>query len=90
MSTFHIGELKAKPEHRDELLKSLEVLKEQPGFIDCVIYQSDTDENHFTTIEEWESTEDHQRFLDAMSKDAFEEWVDMLTEQPKSGFFKKV
>ena len=33
MSSFHVGELKVKSEQRQALLDSLEMLKEQKGFI---------------------------------------------------------
>jgi len=90
MSSFHIGELHVKPEEKGNLLASFGMLHEQPGFVGHSIYESDDDENHLTTVEEWESADDHAKFLASMPKDAFEKWITMLTQPPEGSFFKKI
>lgn len=90
MSSFHIGELHVKPEEKENLLASFGMLKEQAGFIAHTIYESDVDENHLTTVEEWDTATDHANFSASMPEGAFEQWVAMLSQPPKSSFFKKV
>lgn len=90
MSSFHIGELHTKSEEKENLLASFGMLHEQAGFITHSIYVSDEDENHLTTVEEWESAADHANFLASISEEDMEGWLGMLTQPPKGSFFKKL
>ena len=89
MTTFHIGELHAKEESREALLESLEMLKGMPGFISNTVYVSDENPNMFTTVEEWESKQDHDNFMAGLSPEMLEQWLGMLEQPPVSNFYTK-
>lgn len=89
MSSFHIGELQVKPEFRENLLASFDMLKDQSGFIAMTVYVSDEDTNKLTTVEEWESAQDHNNFMSSMSEDAIAGWMSMLAAPPVSNFYTK-
>lgn len=90
MSSFHIGQLHVKSDSRDQLLKSLEMLQEMPGFLNNTVYVSDENPNMLTTVEEWESAQHHADFLAALPEGALDEWVSMLEKPPVSSFFTKM
>ena len=89
MSLFHIGELHVKPDQKEALLASLEILKLQAGFISNTVYESNEDKNSFTTVEEWETEQDHKNFMSSLPEDALKQWMDILTQPPKSSYFTK-
>ena len=87
---FHIGTLHAKPEHTDDLVKSFEGLNQAPGHIAHECYRDLEDENKLTLVEEWESKEDHENFINAFSKEEMEQWLNMLSQKGEDSYYKKL
>ena len=54
--------------------RTINVLKQQPGFIDMVVLKSDTDPNQFAGISVWKSKEEAEKFL------ASQQWQQLLLE----------
>ena len=54
--------------------RTINVLKQQPGFIDMVVLKSDTDPNQFVGISLWKSKEEAEKFF------ATQRWQQLLQE----------
>jgi quinol monooxygenase YgiN len=54
--------------------RTINVLKQQPGFIDMLVVKSDTDPNQFVGISLWKSKEEAEKFL------ASQLWQQLLQE----------
>ena len=54
--------------------RTINVLKQQPGFIDMLVVKSDTDPNQFVGISLWKSKEEAEKFL------ASQQWQQLLLE----------
>jgi quinol monooxygenase YgiN len=54
--------------------RTINVLKQQPGFIDMLVVKSDTDPNQFVGISLWKSKEEAEKFL------ASQQWQQLLQE----------
>ena len=54
--------------------RTINVLKQQPGFIDMVVLKSDTDPNQFVGVSLWKSKEEAEKFL------ASQQWQQLLQE----------
>ena len=87
---IHIGTLYAKPEYADDLINSLEALKQAPGYISHECYRDIEDENKFTLVEKWQSKEDHEHFVKSFSKEAMEQWLNMVAKVGEDSYFQKV
>ncbi len=87
---FHIGTLYAKPEHIDNLIKSLEGLKHAPGYITHECYKDLKNTNKLTLVEEWQSKSDHENFINSFSKEQMEQWLSMLSQKGEDSYFEKL
>ena len=54
--------------------RTINVLKQHPGFIDMVVLKSDSDPNQFVGISLWKSKEEAEKFL------ASQQWRQLLQE----------
>ena len=54
--------------------RTINVLKQQPGFIDMLVLKSDSDPNQFVGISLWKSKEEAEKFL------ASPEWQQLVQE----------
>lgn len=54
--------------------RTINVLKQQPGFMDMLVVKSDTDPNQFVGISLWKSKEEAEKFL------ASQQWQQLLQE----------
>ena len=54
--------------------RTINVLKQQPGFIDMVVLESDTDPNQFVGISLWKSKKEAEKFL------ASQRWQQVVQE----------
>ncbi len=82
MKTFFIGKLVAKPEQKEALISSFEMLKSQPGFVDQKVYQNTTNPNEIISVEVWEGPQDHENFVQSIPIEAMENWMGLLAEKP--------
>jgi len=87
---FHIGILHAKPEHVDNLIKSFEGLKQASGYISHECYRDIDDKNKLTLVEEWESKDDHENFVNSFSKEEMEQWLNMLSQEAEDSYYEKL
>lgn len=87
---IHIGTLHAKPEYADDLINSLEALKQSPGYISHECYRDIEDENKFTLVERWQSKQDHENFVKSFSPEAMEQWLNMVADVGDDSYFQEV
>lgn len=89
-AVIHIGTLHAKPECVDGLIKSLEALKKSPGYISHECFRDIENLNKFTLVEKWQSKEDHENFVKSFSKEAMEQWLNMIAKVGEDSYFLEV
>jgi quinol monooxygenase YgiN len=87
---IHIGTLYAKPAHTEALIQSFERLKQASGYISHECYRDIDDRNKVTLVEKWESKEDHETFICSFSKEAMEQWLDMLSKEGEDSYYQEV
>jgi len=87
---LHIGTLHAKPEHIDHLILSFEGLKHAEGYISHVCYRDIEDQNKLTLVEEWESKDDHENFVNSFSQQEMDQWLNMLSQQGDDSYYQKL
>ncbi len=88
MTTFHIGILYAKPEHTANLIKSFEGLNQASGHIAHTCYRDLEDKNKLTLVEEWESIDDHENFINTFSEQEMEKWLNMLSQKGEDSYYE--
>ena len=88
MTIFHIGTLYAKLEHTANLIKSFEGLNQASGHITHTCYRDLEDKNKLTLVEEWESKEDHENFINAFSGQEMEQWLNMLSQKGEDSYYE--
>lgn len=88
MKTFFIGKIVAKPGQAENLIQSLELLKDQPGFIDCQVYRSTSNPDEIISMETWENQEDHENFVKNLPEGALDQWMSMQAEKPTGDFYQ--
>lgn len=89
-AVIHIGTLHAKSEYVDDLINSLEALKQSPGYISYECFRDIEDVNKFTLVEKWQSKEDHENFVKSFSKEAMEQWLNMIEKVGEDSYFQEV
>jgi len=87
---IHIGTLYAKAEYADDLIKSLAILEQSPGYISHECYRDLANEYKFTLVEKWQSKEDHENFVQSFSEKAMKQWLNMVAEVGEDSYFEAV
>jgi len=90
VTILHIGTLYAKSEHIDNLIESFEGLKQAGGYISHVCYRDIEDQNKLTLVEEWESKDDHENFVNSFSQQEMDQWLNMLSQQGDDSYYQKL
>ncbi len=89
-ATIHIGTLYAKPEYTNALIESFEGLKQASGYISHQCYIDIENKNKLTLVEKWESKKDHENFVNSFSKEAMEQWLNMLSKEGEDSYYQTV
>ena len=87
---IHIGTLYAKPEYTEALIQSFEGLKQALGYISYKCYRDIEDRNKLTLVEEWDSKEDHENFVNSFSKEDMEQWLNMISKTGEDSYYQTV
>ena len=87
MSYTLISEFIAKPGLRDEMVKSIAILSQQPGFNSSKCYKDQSDDNKLVVVEQWDSQEKHEQFMKSLPESEMEKWLSLASEQPKQNVY---
>ena len=89
-AVIHIGTLHAKPEYVEDLISSLEVLKQSPGYISHECFRDIEDGNKITLVEKWKSKKDHENFVKSFSQEAMDQWLNMIARVGEDSYYEEV
>ena len=62
--------------------RALPILKQQPGFVDALALNSDTEPNQFVGISIWKSKEDADKYLGGQARQVLESIKPLLVGEP--------
>jgi quinol monooxygenase YgiN len=62
--------------------RALPILKQQPGFVDALALNSDTEPNQFVGISVWKSKEDADKYLGGQARQILESIKALLEGEP--------
>jgi heme-degrading monooxygenase HmoA len=65
-------------------------LKHAPGYISHTCFRDIKDQNKLTLVERWESKKDHEKFVNAFSKEDMEQWLNMISKAGEDSYFQEV
>ncbi len=74
----------------NNLIKSFEGLKQAAGYISHECYRDIEDKNKLTLVEEWESKDDHENFVNSFTIEEMEQWLNMLSQKGEDSYYKKL
>ena len=80
-------QLAAQPGRGKDLTKvmterSLQVLKQQPGFVEAIALTPEADQDHFVGISIWNSKADADRFTQGQNQQLLESYKPLLQAEP--------